>query len=91
MSFENPGDGKRCDHCNRAGKPYEYKGEMYSGLHKNRGEWLCPSCLTADVAATGVNIHVTDAGGVDYIHNTVRDRNMITVRSPNSLNTLRHC
>lgn len=40
MSFENPGDGKRCDHCNRS-------GELYANL----GERLCLGCLTASVDA----------------------------------------
>ncbi|MFD8564852.1 hypothetical protein ACFV1N_46945 [Streptosporangium canum] len=45
MSFEHPGDGKRCDHCNRPGTPYKYKGRKYSGLFANRGEKLCSDCL----------------------------------------------
>ncbi|MEV0237526.1 hypothetical protein [Nonomuraea sp. NPDC050786] len=44
MSHENPGDGKRCDHCNQPGIPYTYKGRAFSGLISNRGEKLCPTC-----------------------------------------------
>jgi hypothetical protein len=51
MSFENPGDGLLCDHCNRPGTPYEYRGIMFSGLHANRGERLCSSCLDRAVQA----------------------------------------
>lgn len=45
MSFECPGDDKRCDHCNRPGLPYEYKGRIFSGLTANRGDRVCPWCL----------------------------------------------
>jgi hypothetical protein len=45
MSFEHPGDDKRCDHCDRPGKSYEYSGQTFSGLFANEGEKLCPACL----------------------------------------------
>lgn len=80
MSFETPGDGIRCDHCNAKGHPYEYRGITFSGLTPNRGEQLCSQCLDRAVDTDGVNIHVTDRGGVDYVHNTVRDRHYITAR-----------
>ena len=51
MSIENPGDGLRCDHCNRAGVPYEYKGLTFCGLSANRGQRLCPACLDAALEA----------------------------------------
>lgn len=51
MSFEEPGDDKRCDHCNHPGKPYEYRGEQFSGLFPNRGERLCSPCLDIAVQA----------------------------------------
>lgn len=51
MSFEEPGDGKRCDHCDQPGEPYEYKGKQFSGLHANRGEKLCSRCLWRAVQA----------------------------------------
>jgi len=44
VSFENPGDGKRCDHCDAPGVPYTYKGVAQSGLIANQGERLCPGC-----------------------------------------------
>jgi hypothetical protein len=40
MSHEDPGDGKRCDHCNAAGS-----------LSPNRGERLCFRCLDHAVTA----------------------------------------
>jgi len=51
MSQENPGKDNRCDHCNRVGEPYTYHGRWFDGLHPNRGERLCPSCLDASVQA----------------------------------------
>lgn len=45
MSFENPGDGKLCDHCDRPGQPYEHHGQTYPGLFDCEGERLCPDCL----------------------------------------------
>lgn len=51
MSFEHPGDGKRCDHCNRPGKPYIHWGQKFSGLFANRDEKLCQSCLDLAVNA----------------------------------------
>lgn len=48
MSFENPGDNIRCDHCNRPGVPYEYRGITFSGLHANQGDRLCPDCNGRD-------------------------------------------
>jgi len=59
--------------CDRCGEPVD--------LYPNRGEKMCADCLADDVATTGVNIRVTDVGGIDYVHNTVRDRGMITPRS----------
>jgi hypothetical protein len=50
VSFKNPGDGKRCDHCDQPGKPYTYRGKRFSGLHAYRSERLCQGCL--DLAAT---------------------------------------
>lgn len=50
MSFANPGDGKRCDHCDQPGKPYTYKSQRFSGLHAHQREKLCSGCL--DIAAT---------------------------------------
>lgn len=44
MSFEFPGDNKRCDHCDQPGVPYEYMGRTFSGLVPNEGERLCPRC-----------------------------------------------
>ena len=44
MSFENPGDDVRCDHCDTPGEPYEYKGKIFSGLTAWEGERLCPRC-----------------------------------------------
>lgn len=43
VSFENPGDGTRCDHCNVVGIKYDT-------LTPNRGECLCRTCLDRDVA-----------------------------------------
>lgn len=43
MSFENPGDGKRCDHC-------DIPGIKYETLSPNRGGCLCLPCLERDVA-----------------------------------------
>jgi hypothetical protein len=51
MSFENPGDDIRCDHCNTLGVPYEYKGRTFSGLSANRGDKLCSRCLNQAVDA----------------------------------------
>lgn len=54
MSYENPGDGVRCDHCNQPGVPYTYKGRTFSGLVANRGERLCRGeggCLERAVQA----------------------------------------
>jgi hypothetical protein len=50
VSFENPGDSKRCDWRDQPGKPYTYKGQSFSGLHAYGGECLCQGCL--DLAAT---------------------------------------
>ena len=47
MSFENPGDGQLCDHCDRPGTPYEYRGEQYSGLHAYHHDRICDRCLDA--------------------------------------------
>jgi hypothetical protein len=58
VSFEDPGDGRLCDHCNRPGVPYEYRGETFSGLTANRGEWLCRRCL--DIA---VNVEIDQPVG----------------------------
>ena len=44
MSFETPGDGVRCDHCNQPGVPYTYQGREFSGLIANQGERLCSTC-----------------------------------------------
>lgn len=44
MSFENPGDNIRCDHCDTPGIPYEYNGLTFSGLTAWHGERLCPRC-----------------------------------------------
>ncbi len=44
MSFEEPGDGRLCDHCNRPGVPYEYQGETFSGLTAYLGDRLCARC-----------------------------------------------
>jgi hypothetical protein len=68
----------RCAHCHRPGTPYEYKGEVYDGLTAYKGEKLCSACLDAAGAAEGVNIHVIDRGGVDYVTNTVRDADLAT-------------
>jgi len=51
MSQENPGKDNRCDHCNRAGEPYTYRGRWFDGLHANRGERLCSPCLDISVQA----------------------------------------
>jgi uncharacterized protein CbrC (UPF0167 family) len=51
MSFETPGDGKRCDHCDQPGKPYTYRGKPFSGLVAYMKERLCPKCL--DIAVNG--------------------------------------
>jgi hypothetical protein len=40
VSFEEPGDGVRCDHCNR-----------YGDMYANRGERLCLACLNRAVDA----------------------------------------
>lgn len=45
MSFDHPGDGKRCDHCDQPGAPYTYHGQRFSGLTSREGERLCPRCL----------------------------------------------
>ena len=50
MSHEHPSDNKLCDHCNKAGVPYEFNGLKASGLIASRGERLCPSCMDADMA-----------------------------------------
>ena len=44
MSHESPGDGIRCDHCNR-------RGTLDAPLLPNRGERLCAPCLDASVDA----------------------------------------
>lgn len=44
MSFENPGDDKRCDWCNKPGVPYTYKGLEFSGLCSTDEGKLCPLC-----------------------------------------------
>jgi hypothetical protein len=57
MSHEEPRDGKRCDHCNRAPRAVPTTPEhMFEegrfdppGLTANRGEYLCHDCLNADV------------------------------------------
>jgi hypothetical protein len=51
MSFESPGDDKRCDHCDVLGVPYEYQGRTFSGLSPNLGDRLCSRCLFAAVDA----------------------------------------
>ena len=49
MSFAQPGDDKRCDHCDRPGEPYEYRGQRFSGLCSYEGEKLCPGCRDRQV------------------------------------------
>jgi uncharacterized protein CbrC (UPF0167 family) len=51
MSYQRPADDKRCDHCDRPGIPYTYRGQTFSGLTPNLGERLCPSCLDRAVTA----------------------------------------
>lgn len=60
----------RCQHCTR-------QAELFA----TRGERVCVDCLWRNVAATGVDVHVTDVGSVDYVHNTARDRDKITVHA----------
>lgn len=49
MSYECPGDGLRCDHCNCAADSTE--GRRLGSLAPNRGELLCSVCLWASVDA----------------------------------------
>ncbi len=81
MSFEYPGDGKRCDHCNAFGEPYEYKGQQCSGLFANRGERLCSRCNEwacqrdneeADAAHYGMTVEDIREFGVPISVNSYR-------------------
>ena len=44
VSHECPGDGVRCDWCDRPGQPYEYRGLTFSGLTACEGDQLCRPC-----------------------------------------------
>lgn len=54
MSFTNPGDGVRCDHCDRPGT-----------LYANQGERLCLPCLTRSVDAAPISYR-DEYGTVTY-------------------------
>jgi hypothetical protein len=69
---------KRCMHCHRPGVPYVYHGIEFDGLTAYKGERLCPGCRDAIMAVEGVDIRVTGMGGIDFVHNTVRDADMVT-------------
>ena len=79
MSIGHPGDGKGCDHCDRPGVPYAYRGQEFSGLIANRGERLCRAGN-----AEGVNILVIDGRPSipPRVINTVRDRDLVFPRNP---------
>ena len=70
---------KICDHCGRAGRPYEYRGRQFDGLHANRGERLCSPCLQSSLDADGVTILVRTRDGREYVMNSVADAGKVFV------------
>jgi hypothetical protein len=79
-------DVRTCDHCGRPGTPYEYKGQIFDGLHANRGERLCPGCLDVVVDTEGVNIAFTNKSGTyTGVINTVADRDKVFPSNPEGI------
>jgi len=78
VSFENPGDNKRCDHCNAPGVPYEYRGKTFSGLTACEGDKLCPRCR--DAYLDQANGEARDRAGVSVIAAPYRYRDWPEMR-----------
>lgn len=74
-----------CDHCSRAGEPYEYRGRRFDGLVSNRGERLCPTCADRVLATEGVDVQVTTRSGASYVYNTVRDADLVQPSNPEGI------
>jgi len=74
----------RCEGCARPGVPYEYNGVRFDGLIAHRGQRLCPACSQVLSDDEGVDILVVDdrPGMAPYVHNTVRDRDKISIAIP---------
>ena len=74
----------RCNDCGRPGTPYEYKGVRFDGLLSFRGDRVCPVCAQRRESCEGVDILVVDdrPGMEPYVHNTVRDRDKISIVLP---------
>lgn len=87
MSIEHPGDNIACDHCNKRGVPYFYRGQRFSGLTARKGERLCRGCCDAIGEVEGIDILVTDGrpGIPDRVYNTVRDADLVFPRNPDGI------
>lgn len=69
MSFEQPGDGLRCDHCNC--RADETREDRIGELARNRGEHLCSICIWRVVEAEHDAATIDPATGLRFIQ--VRD------------------